>query len=83
MKDYVATFYTNLSAMRTKNKLAAAGVAARIAPVPRVLSASCGSCVFYRAKSPMRGAMDEDYEMIYEVSDSCRYLPLEAQRSDP
>ena len=64
MQEYIATFHTHLSAMRTQRTLQNAGVAARLAPVPRYLSASCGTCVFYSAEEPNLERMDRDVERI-------------------
>lgn len=64
MNEYIATFHTHLSAMRTQRALAASGLAARLAPVPRYLSASCGTCVFYRAEESHLDCMDQDVERV-------------------
>ena len=66
MTEYIATFHTHLSAMRTQRALTNAGAAARLAPVPRHLSASCGTCVIYRAQEPLLGHMDADVERVVE-----------------
>lgn len=66
MSRYVATFHTHLSAMLTCRALTDAGLEARMAPVPRSISSSCGTCVFYTAQEPMKSLMDEDTERIYE-----------------
>ena len=39
-------------------------------PVPRRLSAACGTCVRYTADSPMLSCMDTDYEAVYETADN-------------
>ena len=65
MDDYVATFHTHLAALRTCRALTAAGVTVQMAPVPRALSSSCGTCVRYEADSPRPEAMDGDVEAIY------------------
>ena len=62
---YVATFYTHLAALRTARSLEAAGTAATLAPVPRVLSSSCGTCVFYEGEEPLLERMDADTEAVY------------------
>lgn len=64
---YLAMFHTHMSALRTKEKLAGAGVQARLAPVPRKLSASCGTCVLYMAEEPYLQYMDGDVESVYRV----------------
>ena len=66
MTEYIATFHTHLSAMRTQRALAGQGVAARLSPVPRYLSASCGTCVIYRANEAHLGDMDADVERVVE-----------------
>ena len=67
MREYVATFHTHLSAMRTQRMLQSHGVAARLAPVPRYLSASCGTCVFYTAEEPNLERMDRDVERVVSL----------------
>lgn len=66
MREFVATFHTHLAALLTSRNLTAQGVAARMMPVPRKLSASCGTCVRYSAGEPRLAAMDEDVEAVYE-----------------
>lgn len=36
-----------------------------MAPVPRVLSSSCGTCVFYRGEDPLLSLLDQDLEAVY------------------
>ncbi|WP_300282687.1 DUF3343 domain-containing protein [uncultured Subdoligranulum sp.] len=65
MKDYVATFHTHLSALLSFQALQGQGVAARMMPVPRELSSSCGTCVRYTADGDCRGLLDRDCEAVY------------------
>ena len=65
MEDYIATFHTHLAALRSCRALTKAGAPARMAPVPRALSSSCGTCVFYRAAGPLEECMDRDLEAVY------------------
>ena len=69
MADYVATFHTHLAALRSHRALTQAGVEAKMAPVPRALSSSCGTCVFYRGEAPMAERMDRDLEALYRWED--------------
>ena len=69
MKQYVATFHTHLSALMSERALKKAGFAARMAPVPRQLSSSCGTCVFYTAPDLCRNCLDEDTERVYRMVD--------------
>ena len=76
MNSYIATFHTHLSALLTCQKLTAAGIAARMMPVPRKLSASCGTCVRYCAPDASLEAMDEDVEGVYELGEGDTYVQL-------
>ncbi len=66
MRQFIATFYTHLSAMRTQKALAKKGIGARLAPVPRKLSSSCGTCVFFESAKVETECLDEDFEAVYE-----------------
>ena len=66
MKEFIATFHTHLSALMTSRSLTGLGVQARMMPVPRKLSSSCGTCVRYLSEEPHLDAMDEDVEAVYE-----------------
>ena len=47
MNSYIATFYSHFGALLYYRALAKQGVAASLAPVPRRISSSCGTCVCY------------------------------------
>jgi len=66
MKEYIATFHTHLAAMRSQRALTSSGISARLAPVPRYLSASCGTCVIYSADEPRLALLDSDVERVVE-----------------
>jgi len=66
MEQYIATFHTHLAALRSCNALKKAGAAsARLAPVPRRLSSSCGTCALYEGDDPLLACMDADVEAVY------------------
>ena len=50
MKHYVATFFSHFGAVRFQHLCATQGWAAQLAPVPRSLSSSCGTCVLFEAE---------------------------------
>ena len=77
MSRYIATFHTHLSALLTCRALTSLGVAARMMPVPRRLSASCGTCVSYQADSPLLEQMDTDVERVFAVAGDSYTLLLE------
>lgn len=66
MSAYIATFYTHLGALRFYRALLSAGDSGVLMmPVPRRLSASCGTCV--RFSLPFRPEWaDEDLDSVYE-----------------
>lgn len=68
MKEYLATFHTHLAALKTHRNLTKAGLTARMAPVPRKISSSCGTCVFYTAEDPCYELLDADTESVYCLS---------------
>ena len=76
MKDYVATFHTHLSALMTNRNLKESGVNARMMPVFRKLSSSCGTCVVFTAHGPCLEQMDEDVEAVYEITGEEEYRLL-------
>ena len=49
---YIATFHTHFGAMRFHKQLANLDNTAKMMPVPRKLSASCGTCVRFCAEDP-------------------------------
>lgn len=73
MTDYVAAFHTHFAALKTLHALTDAGVLARLAPVPRKLSASCGTAVLYAAESPRLDLMDADTELVARVTGGGEY----------
>lgn len=75
MMEFLATFHTHLSAMLTCQAMTARGISARMAPVPRKLSSSCGTCVRYRAQEDLRALLDADFEALYRI-DSTEYQQL-------
>ncbi|MDE6888030.1 MAG: DUF3343 domain-containing protein [Eubacterium sp.] len=50
--NYIATFYSHFGAVRFKKLCDSKQIPARLMPVPRNLSSSCGTCVRYEAASP-------------------------------
>ena len=70
MSHYIATFHTHLAALKSHRSLKSAGSPARMAPVPRKISSSCGTCVFYEAADPCYALLDEDTEAVYEQKEA-------------
>lgn len=79
---YIATFYSHFGAVRFKRMCSAEHIKAKMMPVPRTLSSSCGTCVQYEAEAPvafqehteemeqMVQVTDEGYEVLYRAENS-------------
>lgn len=76
MMRFTATFFTHFAAQASFRALRGAGVCARMSPVPRVLSSSCGTCLRYEAETEMRNLLHEDAEALYLDSDSGEFVLL-------
>ena len=48
MKQYIATFFSHFGAVRFQRLCSERGYEAQLAPVPRSLSSSCGTCVLFQ-----------------------------------
>lgn len=57
MNQYIATFYSHFGAVRFARDCEARGWQTQLRPVPRTLSSSCGTCVYFTADA--LPAMDE------------------------
>lgn len=73
----IATFYSHFGAIRFKKLCEQRGWPARVMPVPRDLSSSCGTCVRYDgAEISPSDQISEEVEQIVEVTPSgyvCRH----------
>ena len=68
---YIATFYSHFGAIRFKKLCAAQGWSARVMPVPRDLSSSCGTCVRYEgADFRPSEELPEEVEQIVQVTEN-------------
>lgn len=76
MTNYVASFHTHLSALMTDRALKQAGITSRMAPVPRKLSSSCGTCVLYTAADACLQCLDADAERLWEITGPEQYRLL-------
>lgn len=73
----IATFYSHFGAIRFKKLCEQRGWSARVMPVPRDLSSSCGTCVRYEGPELCPcGQFPEEVEQTVEVTESgyiCRH----------
>ncbi len=69
MMEKIATFHTHFGAIRFHKRLIGLGDNAVMMPVPRKLSASCGTCVRFSLPFDPEWS-DEDLEAVYNVDGS-------------
>jgi hypothetical protein len=61
---YIATFFSHFGAMHCKKLCDRAGLPAKMMPVPRKLSSSCGTCVRVEAQNAEQIPRTEESEQI-------------------
>lgn len=75
----IATFYSHFGAIRFKKYCESFGWPAKVMPVPRDLSSSCGTCVRYEGECPEKtpeeveqivAVTNNGYEMLYRAENS-------------
>ena len=75
----IATFFSHFGAIRFKRFCEEKGWPARVMPVPRDLSSSCGTCVRYEGGLPepvpeeieqIAAVEDGNYRLLYRAEDS-------------
>ena len=83
MKQYVATFFSHFGALRFQKLCTKLGYEAQLAPVPRSLSSSCGTCVLFKTAELDEGKLqplltpeleqlvleENGYNMIYRAEE--------------
>ena len=70
----IITFYTHHSAQLTNKMIKNSGIISKMAPVPRKLSSSCGSCVIAECDNISMELVDEDFEAVYKAEDDSYIL---------
>jgi len=68
--NYLATFHTHYGALQFSKYCKQENFPAKMAPVPRELSASCGVCVRFDASCAPNVAEHEDMDCCYNVSEN-------------
>ncbi len=65
--DQIATFHTHFGALSFHKKLKSLGDQPVMMPVPRTLSASCGTCVKFSLEFFPQTMAHEDLDRVYTV----------------
>lgn len=74
--EYIATFYSHFGAISFKKLCDREGAAAKIMPVPRSLSSSCGTCVRFTGDAMTQGEKSEELEQIVKIIGEGQYQVL-------
>lgn len=82
MMQYIATFFSHFGAVRFQHLCAERGWQAQVRPVPRSLSSSCGTCVFFKTEAMEDAAslqtpeleqivreLEDGYEVLYTAAE--------------
>ncbi|MBQ5950716.1 MAG: DUF3343 domain-containing protein [Lachnospiraceae bacterium] len=79
---YIATFFTHFGAIEFKRACASRAWEARLSPVPRSLSSSCGTCVIFKTDDvPSPVDATEDTEQIVRDEDGVYTVLYRAEGS--
>ena len=71
----ISTFFSHFGAMRCKKACDKAGISARMMPVPRMLSSSCGTCVRMEVQNTEDiPRSDETEQIALEQADGYRII---------
>ena len=65
---YIATFFSHFGAIRFEKNCKSKNITAKLMPVPRTLSSSCGTCVSYENNNfNISEEISDEVEQIVEV----------------
>lgn len=79
---YIATFYSHFGAIRFKKLCDTQNITAKVMPVPRDLSSSCGTCVNCEGDLIAQSDIHEDeIEQIVEIIDTGYRIIYKAENS--
>lgn len=79
---YIATFYSHFGAIRFKKLCEQMHLTAKVMPVPRALSSSCGTCVRYEGDNHCpSGTWSEEIEQVVSVESEGYQVLYRAENS--
>ena len=61
---FIATFYSHFDAIRMRRALESREIPAKLMPVPRDLSSSCGTCLRFETEEPLPECLPGDAEKV-------------------
>ena len=78
MNKYIATFHTHYGAIVFQKFCERENIEAKMMPVPREISASCGVCVNYSAQYPCSENVHVDMEYCYYIAENGAFMQVES-----
>ncbi len=66
MTLFIATFFSQYGAIQFRKLAKSLGIECKLAPVPRTLSSSCGTCAHYKSNERDIGFPLKDLETVYK-----------------
>lgn len=79
---YIATFYSHFGAIRFKKICEQHGDTAKLMPVPRDLSSSCGTCVYFETDIfEKEKYLSEELEQVVSVTEDGYSVLFKAHNS--
>ena len=78
--DYLALFHTQSGAIKFQKALMGKDFEARMLPVPRKLSSSCGIEVKFSSSDEIGRHISPELEKIYEIKEHEYYLIYESEQ---
>lgn len=77
MAQYIATFFTHFDALDCSRTLKKQGIPVQLAPVPRALSSSCGTCAYFQCEQLPEDGLGDSYESVYRAEGETYTLVLD------
>jgi len=77
LNSYIATFFTHYGAVKFERDCKKINISAKMMPVPRKLSSSCGTCVKFTAENHLFINPEEDFEGCYLITGKDLYEKIE------
>ena len=74
--ELLATFHTHYGALQFDKYCKKENIIAKMQPVPRELSASCGVCIRFSAQTTPKKADHEDMDCCYTVLENGGYCKI-------
>ena len=81
MVDYVITFFTHYDAINCSRKLKKNAIPSKMSPVPRVLSSSCGTCLYFSQETSNNNEIipliGDEFEQLFQSHGDCYTLIMD------